>query len=259
MTHSSLTAAWAQGGAAIGGWVAGGLDFSLDLYRRAGYDYIGIDCQHTCYSEAQVASVLQRAAPGGPAIVVRVSKNDATLIGRLCDAGADGVIVPMVNTAQEAAAAVGATRYPPAGGVRSFGPNRPDLRGHTLTELADRVSVFAMIETAEGLKNVEEITAVDGLAGIYVGPADLSIGLGLDPTQAFTTDQLIEPVSQIRKSCESNGIILGMHQMNAATGITWIGRGVRLASLGSDVGLFQAAAGAALKEARDGTARSSQD
>jgi 2-keto-3-deoxy-L-rhamnonate aldolase RhmA len=258
MTHSSLTAAWAQGGAAIGGWVAGGLDFSLDLYRRADYDYIGIDCQHTSYSEAQVASVLQRVAPGGPAIVVRVSKDDAALIGRVCDAGADGVIVPMVNTAQGAATAVAATRYPPSG-VRSFGPSRPDLRGHTLAELADRVSVFAMIETAEGMKNVEEITAVDGLTGIYVGPADLSIGLGLDPMKAFATDQLIEPVSQIRQACENNGIILGMHQMNSATSITWIGRGVRFATLGSDVGLFQAAASAALKEVKEGTARSSQN
>lgn len=258
MTHDSLKAAWARDGAAIGGWVSAGLDFSLDLYRRASYDYIGIDCQHTCYSEAQVASALQCVAPGGPAIVVRVSKNDAALIGRLCDAGADGVIVPMVNTADEAAAAVAATRYPPRG-VRSFGPNRSDLRGHSLTELADRVSVFAMIETAEGLRNVEEITAVDGLAGIYVGPADLSIGLGLDPMTAFTTDQLVEPVSQIRKACENSGVILGMHQMNAASTITWVNRGVRFATLGSDAGMFLAAASAALKEVKESTASSPQD
>jgi 4-hydroxy-2-oxoheptanedioate aldolase len=255
MTHSSLKAAWAQGGAALGGWVSSSLEFSLDLFRRADYDYIGIDCQHTCYSEAQVAAAVQRVAPDGPAIVVRVSKNDAALIGRLCDAGADGVIVPMVNSADEARAAVAATRYPPSG-VRSFGPNRPDLRGRSLTELAERVSVFAMIETAEGLKNVDEITAVDGLTGIYVGPADLSIGLGLEPMKAFTTDQLVEPVSRIRKACENNGVILGMHQANAATSITWIGRGVRFATIGSDAGLFQTAASAALREVREGGARS---
>jgi 4-hydroxy-2-oxoheptanedioate aldolase len=252
MTHSSLESAWANGGAALGGWVSN-LEFSTDLFRRTGYDYIGIDCQHTVLSEAQVAATIVKLAPDGPAIVVRVSKNDSALIGKLCDAGADGIIVPMVNTAEEAAAAVAATRYPPRG-VRSFGPHGPALRGQSLTQLGDRVSVFAMIETADGLKNVEEITAVAGLAGIYVGPADLSIGLGLDPMQAFSTDQLIEPVGQIRKACENNGIILGMHQANAATGITWIKRGVRFATISNDAGLFATAAAAALAEARQGVA-----
>jgi len=252
MTHSSLEAAWANGGAALGGWVSN-LEFSPDLFRRAEYDYIGIDCQHTVLSEAQVAATIVKMAPGGPAIVVRVSKNDSALIGKLCDAGADGIIVPMVNNAEEAAAAVAATRYPPRG-VRSFGPHGPSLRGRSLTELGERVSVFAMVETADGLKNVEEITAVAGLAGIYVGPADLSIGLGLDPMRAFSTDQLVEPVGQIRKACENSGIILGMHQANAATSITWVKRGVRFATISNDAGLFATAASAALAEVRKGVA-----
>ena len=253
MPHSSLEAAWAEDGAALGGWVTGSLEFSVELFRRAGYDYIGLDCQHSVYSEAQAAAVIARLAPDGPAILVRVSKNDEALISRVCDAGADGVIVPLVNTADEAAAAVAATRYPPAG-VRSFGPIRPDLRGLALGELSGRVSVFAMIETADGLKNVEEITAVDGLAGIYIGPADLSIGLGFDPLKAFTTDQLVEPVERIRKACANSGVILGMHQVSPATSITWIGRGVRLATITADTGLFLSAAGAALSEVREGVA-----
>jgi 2-keto-3-deoxy-L-rhamnonate aldolase RhmA len=252
MTHSSLEAAWANGGAALGGWVSN-LEFSPDLYRRAEYDYVGIDCQHAVLSEAQVAAAIVKLAPGGPAIVVRVSKNDSALIGKLCDAGADGIIVPMVNNAEEAAAAVAATRYPPRG-VRSFGPHGRGLRGLSLTELGERVSVFAMVETADGLKNVEEIAAVEGLAGIYVGPADLSIGLGLEPMQAFSTDQLVEPVGQIREACENNGIILGMHQANAATSIAWIKRGVRFATISNDAGLFATAAAAALTEVRKGVA-----
>lgn len=250
MTHSSLEDAWADGGAALGGAVSNP-EFSLDLYRHAGYDYILIDCQHTVLSEAQVAATLVKMAPGGPAVVVRVSKNDSTLIGKVCDAGADGIIVPMVDTAEEAAAAVAATRYPPRG-VRSFGPYGPALRDHSTTELSDRVSVFAMVETSDGLKNVEEITAVAGLAGIYVGPADLSIGLGLDPWQAFSSDQLVEPMGQIREACENNGIILGMHQANAATSIAWVKRGVRFATISNDVFMFAAAAEAALAEVKQG-------
>jgi 4-hydroxy-2-oxoheptanedioate aldolase len=252
MTHSSLEAAWADGGAALGGWVSSSLDF-LDLFRRAEFDYIGIDCQHSVLNEAQVAAAVHRLPEGGPAIVVRVSKNDSALIGKLCDAGADGIIVPMVNTAEEAAAAVAATRYPPAG-VRSFGPFGPKLRGRSLDEISRRVSVFAMVETSEGIKNVDEITAVAGLAGIYVGPADLSIGLGFEPMRAFTSDQLVEPLSRIRKACENNGLILGMHQANPVTSITWIGRGVRFATITSDAGLIAGGAAAAVREVREGVA-----
>jgi 4-hydroxy-2-oxoheptanedioate aldolase len=251
MTHESLKNAWDNNRAAVGGWVSGGGEFTLDLYRRAGYDYVGIDCQHTPMNEAIVAAMLQRTPAGSPATVVRVSKNDSALIGRVVDAGADGVIIPMVNTADEAAAAVAAVRYPPHG-MRSFGPMRPDLRVDDLVALSARVSVFVMIETVDGLDNVEKITAVEGVAGVYVGPADLSIGLGLNPMAAFTSDQLVEPISRIRRACESAGVVLGMHQANAATAATWISRGVRLVSLGGDTAVFLSAAIAGLRDALGG-------
>jgi 4-hydroxy-2-oxoheptanedioate aldolase len=253
MAHPSLEKAWSNGGAAVGGWVSGGGEFTLDLYRRAGYDYVGIDCQHTTLTEAAAAEIVRKTPPGAPANIVRVSKNDPSLIGKLADAGVDGVIIPMVDTAAEALQALQAVQYPPRG-VRSFGPNRSDLRVDDLVALGDRVSIFAMIETTSGLENVEEICAVPGLAGVYVGPADLSIGLGLNPMAAFASEQLYEPIERIRKACEANNIILGMHQANADTTINWISRGVRLASVGGDGGTFITAATAALTAIRDGVA-----
>jgi 4-hydroxy-2-oxoheptanedioate aldolase len=250
LTHPSLAEAWASGRAALGGWVSAGGEFSLRAYRRAGYDYVGIDCQHSTLDEADAAVLLQRTSPADPATIVRVSKNDATLIGRLADAGADGIIVPMVSTAQQARDAVAAITYPP-GGLRSFGPIRADLPSSDLTEMTARVSLFVMIETAEGLDNVEEITQVPGLGGVYVGPADLSIGLGLEPMRAFTTDQLAEPIERIRQACDASGIVLGMHQIDGANARRWIQRGVRLATLGGDLGAFIAAARAQLQLARD--------
>jgi 4-hydroxy-2-oxoheptanedioate aldolase len=232
MPHPSLAAAWEHDRAAIGGWVSGGSEFALDLYGRARYDYIGIDCPPTARHEARAAAMLRRVPDSSPAIIVRVSRNDPDLIGRLGEAGADGIIVPMVDTAADAAAAVAAARRDP-------------LRG-------EAVSVFAMIETAAGMDHLDDIAATEGLTGVYVGPADLSIGLGLDPLSAFTTDQLVAPVERIRRACAANGIILGMHQLNAATATTWIARGVRLASLGSDGGLFLTAAVAALRGDRAG-------
>ncbi len=249
MTHRSLAEAWASGRAALGGWVSAGGEFSLRGYQRAGYDYVGIDCQHSALDEAAAAVLLQRVSAADPATIVRVSKNDPALIGRLADAGADGIIVPMVSTAQQAREAVQAIWYPPAG-IRSFGPGRPDLPAGDLTEMAARVSLFVMIETAEGLANVEEIAQVTGLAGIYVGPADLSIGLGLEPMRAFTTDQLAEPIERIRAACDAAGIVLGMHQIDGANARRWIGRGARLATLGGDLGVFIAAARAELQLAK---------
>jgi 4-hydroxy-2-oxoheptanedioate aldolase len=251
VTHESLRKAWSNGGAAVGGWVVGGGQFTLDLYRRCGYDYVGIDCQHGALDEAAAAEIVRRTPPGSPATIVRVPKNDDSIIGRLADAGVDGVVIPMVDTASEAAAAVAAIRYPPHG-VRSFGPSRFDLWAGDLAALSDRVSLFVMIETAEGLANVEQICAVPGLAGVYVGPVDLSIGLGLNPMAAFTSDQLYQPIERIRRACEANRIILGMHQTNADSTVNWISRGVRLASVGSDGGVFMAAAAVALKAIRDG-------
>lgn len=124
MTHRSLAQAWAAGRAALGGWVSAGGEFSLRGYRRAGYDYVGIDCQHSALDEADAAMLLQRTLPSDPATIVRVSKNDAALIGRLADAGADGIIVPMVSTAQQARDAAAAVAYPPVGSGASARPGR---------------------------------------------------------------------------------------------------------------------------------------
>jgi len=179
-----------------------------------------------------------------------VSKNDHAFIGRVLDAGADGVIVPMVSTPEEAVAAVAACRYPPEG-VRSFGPMRADL-GLDLGGLQDRVSCFVMIETSEGLERVEEICAVPNLGGIYIGPADLSIGLGLDPMKAFSSDQLDEPVKRIKAACEQAGVVMGSHSMNGTDAARWAGRGARLVSLGADTTMMATMARRELGVARAG-------
>jgi 4-hydroxy-2-oxoheptanedioate aldolase len=240
MTHDSFTSAWKEGRAAVGGWITSDSLYLIELYDRAGYDYVGIDCQHTTVSESAAALMLQRSAGIRPAIVVRVSKNDSSLIGRLADAGADAVIVPMVSSAEEAQNAVSAVRYPP-NGVRSFGPMRSDL-GVELKSLEAHVSLLVMIETAEGLAQVKEIASTPGIAGIYVGPADLSIGLGFDPMTAFTTDNLVEPLARIRAACEEANVIFAMHTLGGEDAARRISMGVTMVSLGADAGLFYKAA-----------------
>jgi 2-keto-3-deoxy-L-rhamnonate aldolase RhmA len=250
MPHVSLAKKWSADQPAFGGWVTGDSESTIAMFGRLGYDYVGIDTQHSPVSEAQAAVLVRRLVAAPYAVIVRVSKNDAALIGRLLDSGADGIIVPMVSTAEEARAAVAACRYPPDG-VRSFGPFRGDL-GLDLQALQQRVSLFVMIETSEGLANVREICAVPGIEGVYIGPADLSIGLGLDPMLAFSTDQLNGPVETIKAACEEFGRVMGGHSLNATDALRWVGRGSRLVSLGADSVMLATIAAQELETARRG-------
>src|SRR6185437_12423069 len=122
--------------------------------------------------------------------VVRLPNADAAPIGRVLDAGADAVVIAMVESADQAAAAVAAARYPPRG-VRSFGPLRASL-GVDPAEHESRAGVFAMIETAAALAGIHEICAVNGLTGIYVGPADLAISLGAGVVGATRQPEVLE-------------------------------------------------------------------
>jgi 2-keto-3-deoxy-L-rhamnonate aldolase RhmA len=249
MAHAALTRCWDQDEAAFGGWLTSDSESTVELFGRLGYDYVGIDTQHTVLSESQAAVILRRLAGAPFAVVVRVPANQPAGIGRVLDAGADGVIVPMVSTPEEARAAVAASRYPPSG-VRSFGPMRADL-GLEMAEIEGRACCFVMIETAEGLANVEEICAVPGLAGVYIGPADLSIGLGLNPMLAFSTDQLEAPAEAIRSACARNGLVMGAHSLNGGDAARWAGRGARFVSIGADSVMLATIAAQELAVARN--------
>ncbi len=176
MTPSRLQEALAAKEQVWGGWVVGPTIIGPEEFAHAGYDYVGFDVQHGYLDDADVALLLRRLEHVPIATAVRLPSADPAPIGRVLDAGADAVIIAMVESAEQAAAAVAATRYAPAG-VRSFGPLRASL-GHDPAALEARASVFAMIETAQGLSALDEICAVPGLTGVYVGPADLAISLG---------------------------------------------------------------------------------
>src|SRR5271170_4619766 len=184
MTASRLQQSLALGKPVWGGWITGPTAIGPEEFARAGYDYVGFDAQHGYLDDADIANILRRLEHVPIGTAVRLPSVDPAPIGRVLDAGADAIIVAMIESAEQAAAAVAATRYPPAG-VRSFGPLRASL-GYDTTKLESRVSVFAMIETAAALADVDEVCAVPGLAGVYVGPADLAISMGADVTKATT-------------------------------------------------------------------------
>lgn len=250
MSTKTLRESLSHSGLAVGGWLVERSTSAIRGYASAGYDYVGIDCQHSYIDERDVAEILSHPMPHDVPIIVRASGLDAAKIGRILDAGVDAVIVPGIDTGDQAIAAVAACRYPPRG-TRSFGPLHPRL-GFDPVEVENRALRLLMIETSTGLENTETICSTPGVDGIYIGPADLSIGLGLPPLTAFSTDQLHGAISRIRKTCTANGLLLGAHAMDSASALRWKSLGIDFVSVGSNIGFFNQSAQATLTGIREG-------
>jgi 4-hydroxy-2-oxoheptanedioate aldolase len=246
-------AIWASGGATFGAWVTTMSEAGVEVLARAGYDYIGIDCQHSLLSEGDAGQLLKPLLAEGVPSVVRVSSNNHAAIGRVLDAGADGVIVPLVDTPEQAAAAVAACRYPPRGS-RSFGPIRASL-GFDPEALERRVSCFVMIESALALENLDAICATPGLAGVYVGPGDLSISMGTSWLLRPRPAEVTAAISTVPAACRRAGIVPGMHAGSGTLAAELAAGGFQFITLTSEVGLLAGAAARDLAVARGAAGR----
>lgn len=227
--------------------------FGAELVAGAGYDYVCVDGQHGLADFSEMVSIFQVVGASGAVPLSRVLANDAGIIGRVLDAGALGVIVPLVNNAEEATRAVAACRYPPEG-VRSYGPVRAaEVVGSKDPEdLTEEVLCFVMVETREGLENVEEISATPGLDGIYIGPSDLALSLGLAPTLEITEKAHVEAVDQIRVACRRHGIVCGIHCGSGEWARKHAGAGFEMVTVTMDTKLLTEAARHELEVARGG-------
>jgi 4-hydroxy-2-oxoheptanedioate aldolase len=248
MTASHLQRALASGEPVFGGWITGPTAIGPEEFARAGYDYVGFDAQHGYIDDADIANMLRRIEHVPIGTAVRLPNADAAPIGRVLDAGADAIIVAMIESADQAAAAVAATRYPPAG-ARSFGPLRASL-GVDTAALEARVSVFAMIETAAALADVDAICAVPGLAGIYVGPADLAISMGVEVSQATTDPDVRAAIVGIGKTASAAGLVPAVHAGNGKVGHAMAELGFRMITLAAESQALRRGAAAGLDEAK---------
>ena len=248
MTLSRLQDALAAKERIFGGWVVGPTIIGPEEFAQAGYDYVGFDIQHGYLDDADVALLLRRLEHVPIATAVRLPSADPAPIGRVLDAGVDAVIVAMVESAEQAEAAVAATRYAP-GGVRSFGPLRASLGLDPAAHEA-RASVFAMIETAPGLSALDEICAVPGLSGVYVGPADLAISLGHKPSEAWTDPEIREAMARIQSAASAAGVVAGIHAGAGKPGKAMSELGFRMITLMSESQALRRGAAEHLKEAQ---------
>lgn len=236
----------------VGYWVVLDSPASTERIARLGYDYVSLDAQHGLFGYSGMLAGLTAIDAADRAVgMVRVAANDATQIGRALDAGAAGVIVPLVNSAEEAAAAVAASRYPPAG-IRSYGPSRAMLRiGPAPAETNATVVVFAMIETPDGLANVEAIAATPGLAGLYIGPSDLTIAVGGSaPGDPSVAEAFEAALVRIRTACADNGIAAGLHTRSGEDAARRMSEGFTVLTVAGDITHLEAAAQAHLVAAR---------
>ena len=233
-----------------GAWCIIPSGFSAQLMAEAGFDWVCVDTQHGLVGFTELREILQAVRFMGVSTLVRVSANSGGEIMRALDAGADGVVVPLVSSPEEAAAAVAACRYPPDG-IRSWGPTGASIgRRPYTTETANReTACLAMIETRRGLDNVDEIAAVPGLDGIYVGPNDLGLSLGLPPMLTDHGQVLTEAIARVAEACARHGIVPGVavYEPDAAAAVEkWRGHGYTLFGLPSDGYLLRRAADALL-------------
>jgi 2-keto-3-deoxy-L-rhamnonate aldolase RhmA len=230
-----------------GGWVTGPTLLGPEEFARAGYDYVGFDAQHSYLDDADIAAILRRLEHVPIATVVRLPNADPAPIGRVLDAGADGVVIAMIESADQAAAAVAATRYLP-GGIRSFGPLRASM-GHDPAALESRASVFAMIETAAALADLDRICAVDGLTGIYVGPADLALSMGIDVVVALRNAKMLDALARIHRTATDGGLVTGIHASTGDNGRAMAQLGFRMITLASESQALRRGAAEHLREA----------
>jgi len=203
-----------------------------------GYDFVLLDDQHGLWDPNTITAAFQSIRLAGSVPMARVQRNDFGIIGAMLDRGAMGIVVPLVNSVEEAKAAAYAVRYPPRGG-RSFGPYGCASYGPDYAEWADdEVFLAVQIESQQAVEHVEEIMAVPGVDGCWIGPVDLGRSMGLDLNNADDADRHRAAIHRTLEACQAAnktpGIALGPMKDLIAQGFLFL-------TPGSDLGLLQSA------------------
>lgn len=251
MRKNALKQMLAGGGQAVNGWAAVPNSFLTEIYAAQGWDSVTIDMQHGAPDLNDVIPMLQAINLAGPTAMVRVPWNEPSIIMRVLDAGAYGIVCPMINTKKEAEAFVSAGRYPPLG-ARSNGPFRAvQYAGADYQPNAnDEILLFAMIETREALANLDDILSVKGLDGTYVGPTDLALSLGKPATLDPIDKEVLAAMKTIVDKTRKAGKIAGAHTDGPKATAKRFAEGYQFCTLLNDVRVLANAANAWVREVK---------
>ena len=246
---TTLRSLWSSGESTIGAWLSIPSAVSAELAAHTGFDYVCLDNQHGALDFQVSVTMIQAVLLGGSRPVVRTPWNEPGIIAKFLDAGAEGIIVPMINTPDDAGAVVRSSRYPPHG-TRSYGPTLVGMRHDDYFAWSnDTVAVIPMIETAAAFANLDAILAVPGVDAIYVGPADLSVSLGLAPRNNDGEAAFDEALVAIVKGCRNAGVVPGIHTTAALVALR-LDQGFHMVTVSADVPALRNAFADDLRTAR---------
>lgn len=251
---NSIRDIWAKDGTAVNGWLNIGHPFSAEIMAAQDFDSLTIDCQHGPQDYSALLPMLQAMTHSGKTLMARVPWLDPTWIMKFLDAGAMGIICPMVNNAEQAAEFVSYLRYPPLG-QRSWGPTRAMFAypGYNKEDANRDVLAFAMIETSEAFENIEEIAATPHLDALYIGPSDLSLGISngaLNPGLDREEPEMIEALQHIAAVAKKHNIRAALHCGTASyakRGVEW---GFDMVTVGTDSAILAQGAAATVADVR---------
>src|SRR5215211_4003706 len=236
MTTNNVKKVWASGKAVVNAWLAIPSGFSAEVIAQCGFDSVTVDMQHGVQDYLSMVQCFQAMNGHGVTPMVRVPWNEPGIVGKVLDAGAYGVICPMVNTEAEARALVQYCKYPPKG-TRSNGPIRAALYGEGGNYQAtanDDILVIPMIETQQALDNLEAILDVPGIDAIYVGPSDLGLSLGMAPMLDREEPEILKIYERLLNETSKRGIAAGLHNGTAAYANRMVKMGFKLVTIAND-------------------------
>ena len=251
MRPNGVKARLASGLPVLNAWCSIASAHIAEAIAHQGVDSVTVDLQHGAIGHADLFHMLQAISTSPATPLVRVPSNDPAIITRALDQGAYGLICPMIETAEDARDFAAACRYPSAG-TRSFGPNRvtfyagTDYARHANTGIL----VFAQIETRRAIENLDAIAAVPGLDGLYVGPADLSLSFGAEPSMRPTAPDVVAAIAAAHEAAIRHGLIPAIHTDGAETAGVRYAEGFKFCSLPTDMRLLINAVKAAVAAVR---------
>jgi 4-hydroxy-2-oxoheptanedioate aldolase len=235
-----------EGRPAYGYAVGLGSPFAAELLSRSGIDWILMDTQHGAWGHDAAFAALMAMAGGTATPMARVARNDYTLIGKLLDQGALGIVVPMVHSRELATAAAEACRLPPTG-TRSWGIGRASVYGSDYFDwINDQVFVAVQIESIQAVERAEEIMGTPGIDGCWAGPADLALSMGLDPRRASEDDRHGRALETILQACRNTGKAPGLACASPEEARRRADQGWQFLTAGSDAGFMLSGARAGL-------------
>lgn len=211
---------------------------ATEVLASSGIDFVFLDGQHGSFGMDSVIANLMAIGAYPADAVARVPVNDFTWIGRFLDEGCVGIVVPMVNTEDDAKKAAAAMRFPPAGS-RSWGWGRAARYGENYPdEINDEVFLAVQIESRTAVENAEAILATPGVDGCWIGPGDMALSYGIHPRDRFSSEVHAEAVAKILQACKDTGKFSGFATSGPQEALALAARGVQFLTVGSDVGFI---------------------